>query len=477
MVYPSTICGAKTACRRSCLRSSPSRPRRRALSPPLVSPFNLPRFRSECSESGSVSKKKGENRIEPCQTHALFLCCPGMKRPLCRLNPLLLLVFLALTLPAFAQVSVIPAADIRVGPEIVLEARVMGVPAADFAKLGIIYPEFDTDSDSPLGFAVILPESEAQALVRDPRATLVHSLRLRGIPGNTLRFRVDTRVPTNENSFAAILPYFEVGMTFEVTPRVFPNRNVSLSSSSVVQVRRGPSPGGGLAPLVFETQPIKHDIQIPEGKTILLGGFLTASNSSNLPRLPVVAGNPIVGYVGTRSPRKAEEPEIVVLLTPRVNGAVDAVTPPVVSVVPPVKTPEKVEQPVVAVSTTNSSPVPPLPTPVPVATAPSSIPVAPVPAPPISSPPVGAASVPATKSQSRFFTVQVGAFASSAKAELLVGELRQKFEGVFIDQTQAGPTPYRVRVGRLATLAAAKQIRSRLVAQGFASFIVTPDMP
>jgi cell division septation protein DedD len=387
-----------------------------------------------------------------------------------------MLVFLAFAFPAFAQVSVIPAADIRVSPEIVLEARVMGVPAADFARLGIIYPESEADSDSPLGFAVILPENEAQSLIRDPRTASVHTLRLRGIPGNTLRFRVDTRVPTNENSFAEILPYFEVGMTFEVTPRVFPNRNVSLSSSSVVQVRRGPAPDGGLAPLVFETQPIKHDIQIPEGKTILLGGFLTASNSSGLPRLPVVAGNPIVGYAGTRSPRKGEEPEIVVLLTPRVNGAVDAVAALAVSLAPPVKDPEKVEQPVVAVSSANVTPLPEPLTPMPVASTPAPIPAPPVPPAPASASRV-AAPVSTPKSESRFFTVQVGAFASSVKAESLVGELKGKFQGVFIDQTPVGPTPYRVRVGRLTTLAAAKQIQSRLKAQGFASFVVTPEMP
>jgi cell division septation protein DedD len=412
-----------------------------------------------------------------------------MTGPFCRLNSLLLLVFLLLTLPAFAQVSVIPAADIRVGPEIVIEARVAGVPAADFARLGIMYPESDADSDSPLGFAVVLPENEARSLILDPRTTSVHSLRLRGTPGNTLRFRVDTRVLTNENSFAEVLPYFEVGMIFEVTPQMFPNRNVALSSSSVVQVRRGPSPGGGLAPLVFETQPIKHDIQIPEGKTILLGGFLTASNSSNLPRIPVVAGNPILGYVGTKSPRRAEETEIVLLLTPRVNGVVDAVVPPV-SVVPPVteavKEPEmKVEQLAAAVlpSTGNATPKPELSTPAPVVVPSPTAPTASVARVAAAPAPVSRTAAPAappptaSKSESRFFTVQVGAFASNENAELLVTELKRKFEGVFVDQAPVGRTPYRVRVGRLSTMAAAKQVQSRLMAQGFESFVVTPEMP
>jgi len=404
--------------------------------------------------------------------YALSLCSPGMKRPLYRLNSLLVLVLPVFALPAFGQVSVTPVADIRVSPEIVLEARVMAVPAADFAKLGIIYTESDTDTDSPLGFAVVLPENEAQSLVRDPRAISVHSLRLRGISGNAVRFRVDTRALTNENSFAEILPYFEVGMTFEVTPRLFPNRNVSLSSSSVVQVRRGPSPDGGLAPLVFETQPIRHDIQIPEGKTILLGGFLTASNSSNLPRLPAVAGNPIVGYVGTKSPRKAEEPEIVVLLTPRVNGAVEPSVPATTSAaVPSIETEMKVDQPLLVASMASAITEPHISTPVPAVTTAPSIAASPVP------PPTAAARVPAQKSESRFFTVQVGAFATRANADSLVEEVKTKFEGVFIDKASVGRTPYRVRVGRLSTLAAAKQMQSRLKVQGFDSFVVTPETP
>jgi cell division septation protein DedD len=407
-----------------------------------------------------------------------------MKGRVCRLNSLLLpFLLLVFALHASAQVSVIPAADVRFNPEIVLEARVVAVPAADFAKLGIIYIESDTDTDSPLGFAVVLPEDEAQSLIRDPRTASVHSLKLRGTPGNALKFRVDTRVLASENSFAEILPYFEVGMTFEVTPRAFASRNVALSSSTRVQVRQGPAPEGGLAPLVFETQPIKHDIQIPEGKTILLGGFLTASNSPGLPRVPVVPGNPILGYVGTKSPRKGEEPEIVVLLTPRVNGPIEPVAPPPVTAVPATAQPEtKVEQPIVVVSALDAAPKLEISTPVTRAMTPSAAPtppapVVPAPAPVVKATPAPAPPRPAQKSEARFFTVQVGAFGSSANAESLVAELKKKFEGVFVDHAPEGRTPYRVRVGRLSTLTAARQIQSRLTAQGFEAFVVTPEMP
>jgi cell division septation protein DedD len=56
-------------------------------------------------------------------------------------------------------------------------------------------------------------------------------------------------------------------------------------------------------------------------------------------------------------------------------------------------------------------------------------------------------------------------------------ELKEKFGGVFIDKASTGPTPYRVRVGRLSNLAAAKRVQSHLASQGFDSFVVTPDQP
>jgi cell division septation protein DedD len=295
---------------------------------------------------------------------------------------------------------------------------------------------------------------------------------------------VDTRALANPNSPAENPPYFEVGLAFEVTPSVFPSRRIALSTTSVVQIRRGPN-ADGQAPLLFETQPIKHDIQIPEGKTILLGGFLTASNSSGLPVVPMIAGNPILGYVLSKSPRTGDDLEIVVLLMPRLSGAADAVTkaPPGATVASePVVKAEGPSVPSSAVAT-NATPgpdtfaarsaAPVLDTPFPPASLPavSKPPVKLPPTPPLETP------KPVSPAAARFYTVQVGAFGSSDNAETLVLELKKKFTGVFVDKAPSGTTPYRVRVGRLVDLAAARQLQSKLTEQGFDSFLVLPDSP
>jgi hypothetical protein len=378
-----------------------------------------------------------------------------MKEPSRRLNPLLFICLCIAGMPlrASAQVTAVATPDVRPTPTVLVEARVIGIPSSEFRNLGVIFPESADVLDGPMGFAVVLPETEAQALLKHPRTAAVHNLKLQGAPGSTLKFRVDSRVPAILNGPPGDSSFFEVGMMFEVAPEVFPGRRVALSLSSFTQVRRGQETGAGLAPVVFQTEPIRHNIQIPEGKTILLGGFLTASNSQGLPAISAVPGNPLLGYMASRSPRKGEDPEIVVLLTPRVLGVVDPLPPaPIVSPVVPASNP--VPKPdVPAVFSSNSPPV---------AVRPAPAAAAPPPRPP-------------APKANPFYTVQVGAFGNSVNAEVLAMDIKKNFEGVFVDEAPGGPTPFRVRVGRLSTLAAARRIQSKLKVHGFDGFVVTPD--
>ena len=407
-----------------------------------------------------------------------------MTKALLRLTPTLMSL-LILANQGFGQVSSVTNSDVRPVPEVAIEAKVLGIPASALSQLGLVLPE-SAPGGGPMGFAVVLPEGEGGTLTQDARTKPVHSLQLKGSSGNVLKFRVDTRALANPNSPAENPPYFEVGMAFEVTPTVFPSRRIALSTTSVVQIRRGPG-ADGQASLLFETQPIKHDIQIPEGKTILLGGFLTASNSSGLPTVPMIAGNPILGYVLSKSPRAGDDLEIVVLLVPRLTGAADAVTKaPASATVALPSEPVKAEGPSVpsSAAATNATPGPDIfaarsVAPV-LTTPPNSVPPASPPAvstPAVKLPPTIPVETPkpAIPAPTRFYTVQVGAFGSSDNAETLVAELKKKFAGVFVDKAPSGATPYRVRVGRLVDLAAARQLQSKLTEQGFDSFVVLPD--
>ena len=388
-----------------------------------------------------------------------------------------LLVALFSPLPSSGQVST-ATTELSRPVEVSIEVRVLGIPASGLSELGLVLPDAPSGlPDSPMGFAVVLPGGEAKTLVANSRAKSVHSRKLQGAPGTPLTYRVETRAQANPNSPAENPPYFVVGMVFEITPTVVSNRNIALSTASVLQIRRGGgSSSADPAPVVFETRQAKREIQIPEGKSILLGGFLTASNSSGLPVVPMIADNPILGYVLSKSPRQGNDPEIVVLLTPTLLGAIDPGVKITSTTPPPPEPVVKLDVPVVASSPvllSNATPkselfavsppsailnLPPAAPPV------VSVPTVPA---PVASPPVPQPSPKPSPPQVRFYTLQVGAFGSAVNAIALAAELKLKFEGVFVDEAGSGSTPYRVRVGRVSRFTAAQELQTETQGAGF----------
>jgi len=281
-------------------------------------------------------------------------------------------------------------------------------------------------------------------------------------------------------------PYFEVALGFEVTSRIVSQKNVALSTLSVVQIRRGPGEQGTTAALLLETAAIRHDVQVPQGKTILLGGFFTPSDASRLPEMPQTPESPLLHYVLSKGPRGAQHSEIVELLTPRLVDSVESVP----------------RMPLITEAVTNPSPSRSVPVTAPAPAAPPTSVQLPEPrptemkavisalvtTPEVVSPPMPAmatlrpappiaklAPAPLAKRDTRpSYSVQVGAFRSSEKADSLMGRLQNQFDDVFVEETPGVPTPYRVRIGPLPTLAAAKQVRQQLNKRGIDSFVVSP---
>jgi cell division septation protein DedD len=391
-----------------------------------------------------------------------------MRTPLWRFasstTVLLFLLFAPFTdTPADAQVIAVNKADGAPAPSLSLDVMVLGLPSSGLKDVGLFFPEPEPGvSSGATGFAIVLPEEEAKALAGNTRAVLIHSLK-QPATTNPVKFRLGARPPSAPGDDVEAQPYYEVGISFEVTSNPVSNRGIALSTSSVVQIRRGPGPAGGLAPLLLETQPIKHDVQVQQGKTILLGGLFNETEAARLPDLPAIPESPLLNYVLSKPPRRPEDYEIVVLLTPRrVGGAPE---------VPPV--------PVVASPVVSVGPPPPLATSIPALTS------LPAPAPPVLASvttPVTVVASPAlipapdlvSKPAAPFYTVQVGAFRNRANAEALVVRLKKRFDEVFLEESSAIATPYRVRVGRLSDVRAARQVRAKLTAQGIDSFIVPP---
>jgi SPOR domain len=570
-----------------------------------------------------------------------------MKTPLWRVASCVLIILLAIGSPGQGQVSLNTTDDVRRGPEVLFEARVLSVPYASLGPLGLLPPDSGQGAAvNTKSFLIPLAEPEVRSLLDNPQTKSLHNLSLHATSGSRTQFRIDTRIPGN--SSASIQTYFLLGIGIEATATVQPPRLVSLLAGSAVQIRRGPAPDGGLAPLLFETPLTRHEVRIPDGMTVLIGGFVASSNVPPIPEMASVPGNPVLNYIVPKGPKKEDDPEIVVMLTPRLVGTIDSV-PPVIPA--PASTPTvparitaepapspSIEVPIVAASVpapavkpnvlvpaavasapptasdvpapvtvtmppatkfdlpvlasappapavnpkvlvpSSVMPTPPppnIPPPASVALAPSarlnlpvpaSAPAAPtmkpkvlVPASAASAPStapnllaptgaalasskldlpapasalpapatraelpilVSAASAPTSKSNFLsiasapptkpnlpvpvsvslapaprldlpvplspprgpstptpdvpFHTVQVGAFRDRTRAEALVAEMQKKFPGAFIESDPSSRTPYRVRVGRLPNLAAARQLQRRLRSLGLDCFVVLP---
>jgi hypothetical protein len=304
--------------------------------------------------------------------------------------------------PAFAQTPV------------VIEARVVELPLEEMDQL--------RTSASP-AFVRALSKKMSEYLMDESRSKAVYRTELPATAGSMTQFRLDSRVAADS-----------IGLGIEITPKVFQNRDIVLSTLSQVRVRRDPETDGKQK-VIFESRPTKFETRIQEGVTIILGGFITDAERMSLPAMNELPDNPILRYLFGKTGPQQEKYEIAVLLTPRITGdLVAAATDTVMPIVP----------------TNSSVPVAPGPTP--------------GPKPDVVKPPSG------------IYTVQVGAFDSEIKAQNLETELLQKHADVFIEKITSGAAtkaPYRVRVGRLPDMKSARQLQQQLSEEGFDTYITT----
>src|SRR4030095_1091693 len=77
---------------------------------------------------------------------------------------------------------------------VALEVKVLAVPVAGLKDLELFLPESPSDEPGrPRRVAVVLPDDEAQALVRDPGTIAIHNLKLPPTSGTPAKFRVEAR--------------------------------------------------------------------------------------------------------------------------------------------------------------------------------------------------------------------------------------------------------------------------------------------
>ncbi|HLQ76953.1 MAG TPA: SPOR domain-containing protein [Terriglobia bacterium] len=362
---------------------------------------------------------------------------------------MLLVVSLAAATAALAQTSV------------VVEVKVLQISRVELDQLGTM-PAW-------LGFAKPLSREQVESITSNTRSKTVQRIDLQATSRKPSQLRVDTRISLPTGSSVEVQAVHEAGIGMDVTPKVFQNRDIALTTASAVRIRRV-ADANGASLVLFESPAVLYETRVHEGETIAIGGFITDAQRMSLPELTMLPDNPILNYLFPKTREQKDRSEIVVLLTPRIVGIVLDVPEPVVSVAPPITAP--ITPPVEAKPLVLPPTVADVPSPAATQAAAPAVAATFVTTSIANTP---ATPAPAEKEAHGVYTVQVGAFDSQAKAQALMDQLSKKFDNVFIDKVSTGPALYHVRVGHLVFMEEARQLQRRLTEDGFQTYVTTLD--
>jgi general secretion pathway protein D len=186
-------------------------------------------------------------------------------------------------------------------------------------------------------YAVSIPSFTANALLSDTTTRIIQNPEVRSVDGQSAKLRIGDRVPIATGSFQAgvgvggaagsgfVNPlvntqfqYQDVGVNIDITPRIHPNREVSLKAIVEVSSVTGSQNIGGIQQPIISQRKIEHEIRLKEGEANVLGGLITKTDTKALNGWPGLARLPFLRYFFSTDNRSSEDDEILIILTPHI---------------------------------------------------------------------------------------------------------------------------------------------------------------
>ncbi len=186
-------------------------------------------------------------------------------------------------------------------------------------------------------FVFTLPSATANAILSDTNTRIIQNPEVRSVDGQTAKLRIGDRIPIATGSFQAgvgvgstggagfVNPlvntqftYLDVGVNIDLTPRVHPNRDVSLKLKVEVSSHTGDQAIGGITQPIISQRVIEHDIRLKEGEVSILGGLVQRTDSKTLEGWPGLAKLPLLRYLFSHNKTDHQEDEVLIVLTPRI---------------------------------------------------------------------------------------------------------------------------------------------------------------
>lgn len=188
-------------------------------------------------------------------------------------------------------------------------------------------------------YSITLPGASAMALLTDSTTKIIQNPEVRVVDGQSAKLRIGDRVPIATGSFQAGLggavggtataafvnplvntqfQYQDVGVNIDITPRVHPNREVSMKLSIEVSSVTGDKNIGGIQQPIISQRKIEHDVRLKEGEVSVLGGLMQRTDKKSVTGWPGFAHIPFFHYFFSNEHNEFNENEVLIVLTPRI---------------------------------------------------------------------------------------------------------------------------------------------------------------
>jgi general secretion pathway protein D len=187
-------------------------------------------------------------------------------------------------------------------------------------------------------YVVTLPSLTATAVLSDTNTRIIQNPEVRSIDGQTAKLKIGDRIPIATGSFSSgigvaggsagvggISPlvntqftYLDVGVNVDITPRVHPNRDVSLKLKVEISSHTGDQIIGGITQPIISQRTIEHDIRLREGEASVLAGLVQRTETKALNGWPGLAKLPLLHYLFSDEKKDVQEDEVLIVLTPRI---------------------------------------------------------------------------------------------------------------------------------------------------------------
>jgi general secretion pathway protein D len=188
------------------------------------------------------------------------------------------------------------------------------------------------------GYSITMPTASASFLMTDTSTQILDDPEIRVVDGQTAKLKIGDRIPVATGSFQAGIgvgatgtgagvvnplvntqfQYLDVGVNVDVTPRIHPNREISMKVHVEVSSQTGSTNIGGINQPIISQRSIEHDIRLMDGEVNVLGGLIEQTDSNAITGLPGATRIPVLNNILSNSNVDHEKDEILIVLIPHI---------------------------------------------------------------------------------------------------------------------------------------------------------------